>query len=151
MEKMLQPLGPWLRSARECRIHCPAYGFNNHIAIKSGSEYVVCHMMPDGTFEPSSRTVTVTNFPSTEGINRGGRQQFTFDSSERVDHTHGMSKRLQVLLDETEFLELQRMAEARRMTVAAWVRETPVLTEVERRQLLAENAQAFLGARFNPA
>ena len=35
-----------------------------------------------------------------------------------------MSKRLQVLLDETEFLELQRVAAARRMTVAAWVRET---------------------------
>ncbi len=35
--------------------------------------------------------------------------------------------------------------------VGALVRETPVLTEVERRQLLAENAQAFLGARFNPA
>ena len=62
--KMLQPLGPWLRSARECRIHCPAYGFNNCIAIKSGSEYVVCHRMPeDGTFEPNSRTVTVKNLP----------------------------------------------------------------------------------------
>lgn len=35
-----------------------------------------------------------------------------------------MSKRLQVLLDESEFLELQRVAGRRRMTVAAWVRET---------------------------
>lgn len=35
-----------------------------------------------------------------------------------------MSKRLQVLLDEDEFLELQRAAGRRRMTVAAWVRET---------------------------
>jgi hypothetical protein len=34
-----------------------------------------------------------------------------------------MSKRLQVLLDEAELREIQRMARARRMTVAEWVRQ----------------------------
>ena len=33
-----------------------------------------------------------------------------------------MSKRLQVLLEEPEFREIQRMARAQRMTVAEWVR-----------------------------
>ena len=35
-----------------------------------------------------------------------------------------MSKRLQVLLDEREFRDLQRMAKARQLTVSALVRET---------------------------
>jgi hypothetical protein len=34
-----------------------------------------------------------------------------------------MTKRLQVLLDETELRELQRAARARRMTTAEWVRQ----------------------------
>ena len=34
-----------------------------------------------------------------------------------------MSKRLQVLLEETEFREIQRTAKAHRMTVAEWVRQ----------------------------
>ena len=34
-----------------------------------------------------------------------------------------MAKRLQVLLDETEWRELRRVARARRMTVAEWVRQ----------------------------
>ena len=34
-----------------------------------------------------------------------------------------MSKRLQVLLEETEWRELQRTARAHRVTVAAWVRQ----------------------------
>jgi hypothetical protein len=34
-----------------------------------------------------------------------------------------MSKRLQVLLDEPEFREIQRAARADRMTVAEWVRQ----------------------------
>lgn len=33
-----------------------------------------------------------------------------------------MSKRLQVLLDETEFREIKRTAKAQRVTVAEWVR-----------------------------
>ena len=35
-----------------------------------------------------------------------------------------MSKRLQVLVDETEWREIQRAARAERMTVAEWVRGT---------------------------
>ena len=34
-----------------------------------------------------------------------------------------MSKRLQVLLDDGEFREVRRAARARKLTVAAWVRE----------------------------
>jgi predicted 2-oxoglutarate/Fe(II)-dependent dioxygenase YbiX len=34
-----------------------------------------------------------------------------------------MSKRLQVLLDETELQEVRRLARVRRMTVAEWVRQ----------------------------
>ncbi len=34
-----------------------------------------------------------------------------------------MSKRLQVLLDEAELKEIQRIARTRRMTVAEWVRQ----------------------------
>jgi len=34
-----------------------------------------------------------------------------------------MSKRLQVLLDEREMAELRRLAKARHMTVAEWVRQ----------------------------
>ena len=34
-----------------------------------------------------------------------------------------MSKRLQVLLDETEFREFQRLARSKRMTLAEWVRQ----------------------------
>lgn len=35
-----------------------------------------------------------------------------------------MSKRLQVLLAEAEFREIQRIARAQRVTVAEWVRQT---------------------------
>ena len=35
-----------------------------------------------------------------------------------------MTKRLQVLLDEAELRDLQRVARAERMTVAEWVRQT---------------------------
>jgi hypothetical protein len=34
-----------------------------------------------------------------------------------------MSKRLQVLLDDAEYREIRRAARARKLTVAAWVRE----------------------------
>jgi hypothetical protein len=34
-----------------------------------------------------------------------------------------MSKRLQVLLDESEYREIRRLARLRRVTVAAWVRD----------------------------
>ena len=42
-----------------------------------------------------------------------------------------MSKRLQVLLDEAEFRDLQRVARASKTTVAEWVRQT--LREARRR------------------
>lgn len=35
-----------------------------------------------------------------------------------------MSKRLQVILDGEELLEIQRIAEVKQMTVAEWVRQT---------------------------
>ena len=35
-----------------------------------------------------------------------------------------MSKRLQVLLDDEDLQDIQRMAQARRLTVAEWVRQT---------------------------
>ena len=35
-----------------------------------------------------------------------------------------MSKRLQVILDDEELLEIQRIAEIKQMTVAEWVRQT---------------------------
>jgi hypothetical protein len=35
-----------------------------------------------------------------------------------------MSKRLQVILDDEELREIQRMAELKQMTVAEWVRQT---------------------------
>jgi hypothetical protein len=35
-----------------------------------------------------------------------------------------MSKRLQVILDDEELLEIQRIAEVKQMTVAEWVRQT---------------------------
>ncbi|MGB5880236.1 MAG: antitoxin, partial [Thermoanaerobaculia bacterium] len=35
-----------------------------------------------------------------------------------------MSKRLQVLLDEEEFAELQEIARQNRMTLSEWVRQT---------------------------
>ena len=35
-----------------------------------------------------------------------------------------MSKRLQVILDEEEFRDIQKMAQTKQMTVAEWVRQT---------------------------
>ena len=43
-----------------------------------------------------------------------------------------MSKRLQVLIDEPEYREIQRAAQAKKMTVAEWVRQ--VLRAARRRQ-----------------
>ena len=38
-------------------------------------------------------------------------------------YTHDMNKRLQVLLDEPEWREIQKAARAERKTVAEWVRQ----------------------------
>jgi hypothetical protein len=47
-----------------------------------------------------------------------------------------VAKRLQVLLDEAEWRDLRRAARARRMTVAAWVRES--LRAARRREPLGD-------------
>ena len=47
-----------------------------------------------------------------------------------------MSKRLQVLLDEAEWREIQRAARAQKMTVAEWVRGT--LRAARRREPLGD-------------
>jgi len=47
-----------------------------------------------------------------------------------------MSKRLQVLIDETEWREIQRAARSQRLTVAEWVRG--VLRAARRREPLGE-------------
>lgn len=54
-----------------------------------------------------------------------------------------MAKRLQVLLDDAEWRDLRRVARARRMTVAAWVRES--LRAARRREPLGD-AQAKIAA-----
>jgi hypothetical protein len=50
-----------------------------------------------------------------------------------------MSKRLQVLLDEAEWREIQRAARAQRMTVAEWVRGA--LRTARRREPLGDAAK----------
>jgi len=47
-----------------------------------------------------------------------------------------MTKRMQVLFDETEWREIQRAARARRLTVAEWVRQA--LRVARRRQPLGD-------------
>jgi hypothetical protein len=47
-----------------------------------------------------------------------------------------MSKRLQVLLEEREFRQIQRIARGRRMTVAEWVRQA--LRAASRREPLGD-------------
>ena len=61
--KMIRPLGPWLRRVQQCRIQCPAYGYNEYIAIKSGNEYEMCTPHQDGYFYPSGRNITVNLMP----------------------------------------------------------------------------------------
>ena len=41
---------------------------------------------------------------------------------EAVGYTHGMSKRLQVIVDDGEYRDLQRTARRHRLTVSEWVR-----------------------------
>jgi hypothetical protein len=56
-----------------------------------------------------------------------------------------MSKRLQVLLDEAEFRDLQRVARAERVTVAEWVRQT--LREARRRVPAGDAARKVAAIR----
>ncbi|MGQ0833399.1 MAG: CopG family transcriptional regulator [Gammaproteobacteria bacterium] len=55
----------------------------------------------------------------------------------------GMSKRLQVLLDDAELREIQRLARQRRVTVAEWVRQA---LRDARRQQPRESAERKLAA-----
>lgn len=61
----------------------------------------------------------------------GSPERDHVDSSMTVKHTHKMSKRLQVIVDDEEMREIRRAARASRMTVSAWVREA--LREARRR------------------
>ena len=54
-----------------------------------------------------------------------------------------MTKRLQVLLDEPEWREIQKAARAERMTVAEWVRQT---LRSARRAVSTANIDVKLGA-----
>jgi len=56
-----------------------------------------------------------------------------------------MSKRLQVLLDEAELRELRRVARARRMTVAEWVRQT--LRDARRREPVGDPGLKLIAIR----
>ena len=56
-----------------------------------------------------------------------------------------MTKRLQVLLEESELRELRRIARARRMTVAAWVRQ--VVREARQREPLGDAAAKTAAVR----
>lgn len=44
------------------------------------------------------------------------------DSMMRADHTHAMSKRLQVILGDEEMSEIREIARSEKTTVAEWVR-----------------------------
>jgi hypothetical protein len=56
-----------------------------------------------------------------------------------------MSKRLQVLLDEPEWREVQRAARARRTTVAEWVRQA--LRAARRREPLGDGGRKLDAVR----
>lgn len=52
------------------------------------------------------------------------RVPVTIDSYNELKYTHYMSKRLQVLVPDSEYKELQRIARAEHQNVAEWVRES---------------------------
>jgi hypothetical protein len=54
----------------------------------------------------------------------GGPGRWELGSPFYSNHTHCMSKRLQVVLDEDEYREIQRLAQRHRMTVSEWVRQS---------------------------
>jgi len=65
---------------------------------------------------------------------RGNSGHPIVDSYVGVIHTQSMTKRLQVILQDAEYREIQRAANARHMTIAAWVRQT--LAIARRRQAI---------------
>ena len=56
-----------------------------------------------------------------------------------------MAKRLQVILQDPEYREIQRAARARRMTIAAWVREA--LGHARRREPLGDVEKKLAAVR----
>jgi len=60
-------------------------------------------------------------------------------------YTHGMSKRLQVILDDGEYRELQRVARRHRLTVSEWVRRA--IREMRRREPTADPARKLVVVR----
>ncbi|HEY6569719.1 MAG TPA: CopG family transcriptional regulator [Candidatus Limnocylindrales bacterium] len=52
------------------------------------------------------------------------RQSHTLTHHHESSSLMGMTKRLQVLLNDDELRQIQRLARGRRMTTAAWVRES---------------------------
>jgi hypothetical protein len=54
---------------------------------------------------------------------RSGKRAIVFDYPWSVDQTHAMSKRLQVLLPDREFAEIQQCARRQQMTTAEWARQ----------------------------
>jgi len=56
-----------------------------------------------------------------------------------------MAKRLQVILQDPEYREIQRVARSRRMTIAEWVRQT--LSQARRNEPLAEVEEKLASVR----
>ena len=56
-----------------------------------------------------------------------------------------MAKRLQVILQDPEYREIQRVARSRRMTIAEWVRQT--LSRARRSEPLAEVEEKLASVR----
>lgn len=60
-------------------------------------------------------------------------------------HTHDMSKRLQVILDDEEWGEIREVARRHRMSVSEWVRQT--LREARRRVPAGERGRKLAALR----
>jgi hypothetical protein len=56
-----------------------------------------------------------------------------------------MAKRLQVILQDPEYREIQRVARSRHMTIAEWVRQT--LSQARRNEPLAEVEEKLASVR----
>ena len=85
---MIKPLGPWLQSLHDSSIQCAAYGYQDCIAIRSGTEYAICQQRADGYFQPTGRTVTVKSMPTSA---------VPVDVEEYGDQDWKLLKRTQVL------------------------------------------------------
>jgi hypothetical protein len=61
-------------------------------------------------------------------------------------YTAAMAKRLQVILQDSEYREVQRPARSRHMSTAAWVREA--LTQARRRQTAGDVEKKLAAIRM---